>query len=136
MVLLVRLGLNSLFGWSWAGPVAGLVIAGVAVREGLGAADSCCSPAAGPPPRPEQIVNGQSSTLSTRQIMPADEQRRHRSRQGSSVGTGWAVKAPSGQFGEPRQCALEGGEHVGPAAAEPDGAAVAELMGVQQGGES
>ena len=50
MVLLVGLGVNNLFGWSWAGPVAGLVIAGVAVREGLGAADSCWSPAAGPPP--------------------------------------------------------------------------------------
>jgi divalent metal cation (Fe/Co/Zn/Cd) transporter len=47
-VLLVGLGLNSLFGWSWADPVAALVIAGVAVREGLAAwrGDSCCSPAA------------------------------------------------------------------------------------------
>jgi len=31
----VGLLLNSLFGWSWADPVAGLVIAAVAVREGL-----------------------------------------------------------------------------------------------------
>ena len=47
-VLLVGLGLNSLFGWSWADPVAGLVIAAVAVREGLEAwrGDSCCSPGA------------------------------------------------------------------------------------------
>jgi divalent metal cation (Fe/Co/Zn/Cd) transporter len=47
-VLLVGLGLNSLFGWSWADPVAALVIAGVAVREGLQAwrGDSCCSPLA------------------------------------------------------------------------------------------
>ena len=47
-VLLVGLGLNSLFGWSWADPVAGLVIAAVAVREGLEAwrGDSCCSPVA------------------------------------------------------------------------------------------
>ena len=45
-VLLVGLGLNSLFGWSWADPVAGLVIAAVAVREGLEAwrGDNCCSP--------------------------------------------------------------------------------------------
>jgi divalent metal cation (Fe/Co/Zn/Cd) transporter len=45
-VLLVGLGLNSLFGWSWADPIAGLVIAGVAVREGIEAwrGDSCCSP--------------------------------------------------------------------------------------------
>jgi hypothetical protein len=34
-VLLVGLGLNSLFGWSWANPIAALVIAGVAVREGV-----------------------------------------------------------------------------------------------------
>ena len=47
-VLLVGLALNSLFGWSWADPIAALVIAGVAVREGLEAwrGDSCCSPAA------------------------------------------------------------------------------------------
>jgi len=47
-VLLVGLGLNSLFGWSWADPVAGLVIAAVAVREGLEAwrGDGCCSPVA------------------------------------------------------------------------------------------
>ena len=44
-VLLVGLLLNSLFGWSWADPVAGLVIAAVAVREGLQAwrGDSCCA---------------------------------------------------------------------------------------------
>ena len=44
-VLLVGLLLNSLFGWSWADPIAGLVIAGVAVREGIEAAwkgDACC----------------------------------------------------------------------------------------------
>jgi divalent metal cation (Fe/Co/Zn/Cd) transporter len=47
-VLLVGLALNSLFGWSWADPVAALVIAAVAVREGLQAwrGDACCSPAA------------------------------------------------------------------------------------------
>lgn len=43
-VLLVGLVLNSLFGWSWADPVAALVIAVVAVREGRGAwrGDHCC----------------------------------------------------------------------------------------------
>jgi divalent metal cation (Fe/Co/Zn/Cd) transporter len=43
-VLLVGLGLNSLFGWSWADPLAALVIAGVAVREGVEAwrGDACC----------------------------------------------------------------------------------------------
>jgi divalent metal cation (Fe/Co/Zn/Cd) transporter len=48
-VLLVGLALNSLLGWSWADPVAALVIAAVAVREGVEAwrGDACCSPVAG-----------------------------------------------------------------------------------------
>lgn len=47
-VLLVGLLLNSLLGWSWADPVAGLVIAAVAVREGVQAwrGDGCCAPGA------------------------------------------------------------------------------------------
>jgi divalent metal cation (Fe/Co/Zn/Cd) transporter len=42
--LLVGLGLNSLFSWSWADPLAGLVIAAVAFREGRQAfrGESCC----------------------------------------------------------------------------------------------
>jgi divalent metal cation (Fe/Co/Zn/Cd) transporter len=46
-VLLIGLGLNSLFGWSWADPVAALVIAAVAVREGREAwrGDACCGTA-------------------------------------------------------------------------------------------
>jgi divalent metal cation (Fe/Co/Zn/Cd) transporter len=45
-VLLLGLVLNATLGWGWADPVAGLVIAGVAVREGLEAwrGDSCCAP--------------------------------------------------------------------------------------------
>jgi divalent metal cation (Fe/Co/Zn/Cd) transporter len=45
-VLLVGLGLNSLFGWTWADPVAALVIAAVAVKEGRAAwrGDGCCAP--------------------------------------------------------------------------------------------
>lgn len=45
-VLLVGLGLNSLFGWSWADPIAALVIAAVAVKEGREAwrGDACCAP--------------------------------------------------------------------------------------------
>jgi divalent metal cation (Fe/Co/Zn/Cd) transporter len=44
-VLLVGLVLNSLFGWSWADPVAALVIAAVAVKEGRSAwkGDACCA---------------------------------------------------------------------------------------------
>lgn len=45
-VLLVGLVLNATLGWSWADPVAGLVIAVVAAREGLEAwqGESCCDP--------------------------------------------------------------------------------------------
>lgn len=43
-VLLVGLLLNSLFGWSWADPIAALVIAAVALREGREAwrGEHCC----------------------------------------------------------------------------------------------
>ena len=43
-VLLLGLLANAAFGWSWADPVAALVIAAVAVREGREAwrGDSCC----------------------------------------------------------------------------------------------
>ena len=46
-VLLLGLLLNSLFGWTWADPIAGLVIAAIAVREGLEAwkGRNCCGPA-------------------------------------------------------------------------------------------
>lgn len=50
-VLLVGLVLNATLGWSWADPLAGLVIAAVAAREGLEAwrGEGCCdtSPDAG-----------------------------------------------------------------------------------------
>lgn len=47
VALLVGLGANALFGWWWADPLAGLVIAAVAVREGREAwrgemPDTCC----------------------------------------------------------------------------------------------
>jgi divalent metal cation (Fe/Co/Zn/Cd) transporter len=53
-VLLVGLALNSLFGWSWADPIAALVIAAVAVKEGREAwrGDTCCVPIADT--RPDQ----------------------------------------------------------------------------------
>jgi divalent metal cation (Fe/Co/Zn/Cd) transporter len=46
-VLLAGLLLNATLGWSWADPIAGLVIAAVAVREGLEAwqGKGCCAPA-------------------------------------------------------------------------------------------
>jgi divalent metal cation (Fe/Co/Zn/Cd) transporter len=44
-VLLAGLLLNSLFGWSWADPLAALAIAVIAVREGINAwkGDTCCA---------------------------------------------------------------------------------------------
>ncbi|MFD4430279.1 cation transporter [Nocardia sp. NPDC058497] len=44
-VLLVGLLLNALFGWSWADPIAALVIAVIAVKEGRDAwrGDTCCA---------------------------------------------------------------------------------------------
>ena len=46
-VLLVGLVLNATLGWSWADPLAGLVIAAVAAKEGLEAwrGKGCCAPA-------------------------------------------------------------------------------------------
>jgi divalent metal cation (Fe/Co/Zn/Cd) transporter len=47
-VLLVGLVLNSTLGWAWADPIAALVIAAVAVKEGIEAwrGDACCAPGA------------------------------------------------------------------------------------------
>lgn len=45
-VLLIGLLANSAFGWSWADPIAGVVIAAVALKEGRQAwrGDACCTP--------------------------------------------------------------------------------------------
>lgn len=47
-VLLAGLVTNSVLGWSWVDPVAALIIAVVAVREGIEAlrGDTCCTPVA------------------------------------------------------------------------------------------
>lgn len=47
-VLLVGLVLNSTLGWTWADPIAALVIAALAVREGIEAwkGEACCTPVA------------------------------------------------------------------------------------------
>ena len=47
-VLLVGLALNAVFGWWWADPAAGLVIAAIALKEGREAwrGEGCCAPAA------------------------------------------------------------------------------------------
>lgn len=48
-VLLLGLVLNATLGWAWADPLAGLVIAGVALKEGVDAwrGESCCVPLPG-----------------------------------------------------------------------------------------
>ena len=45
--LLVGLGLNAVLGWWWADPLAGLAIAGIALKEGRDAwrGEGCCAPA-------------------------------------------------------------------------------------------
>ncbi len=45
-VLLLGLVLNATLGWSWADPLAGLVIAAVALKEGVAAwrGEGCCAP--------------------------------------------------------------------------------------------
>lgn len=47
-VLLLGLLANSVLGWSWADPIAALVIAAIAVKEGVSAwrGDGCCAPSA------------------------------------------------------------------------------------------
>jgi divalent metal cation (Fe/Co/Zn/Cd) transporter len=53
-VLLIGLVLNATLGWNWADPVAGLVIALVAAREGIEAwrGEGCCAP--GPVGTPDE----------------------------------------------------------------------------------
>jgi divalent metal cation (Fe/Co/Zn/Cd) transporter len=59
-VLLVGLGVNSLFGWWWADPAAALVIAAVAVKEGREAwrGDACCTPASSIAPTANGCADG------------------------------------------------------------------------------
>ncbi|MGW0947867.1 cation transporter [Streptomyces sp. NPDC002623] len=57
-VLLVGLVLNATLGWSWADPVAALVIAAIAVKEGRDAwqGKGCCAPAAAVAPTADSAV--------------------------------------------------------------------------------
>jgi Co/Zn/Cd efflux system component len=59
-VLLVGLALNLLLGWSFADPIAALIIAVVAVREGREAwkGDSCCAPNASLRTAPDDVTAG------------------------------------------------------------------------------
>ncbi|MEH3034171.1 MAG: cation transporter [Aeromicrobium erythreum] len=59
-VVLVGLLLNATLGWSWADPVAGLVIAAIAVREGVQAwrGEGCCGPIGAARPEAESCGCG------------------------------------------------------------------------------
>lgn len=62
--VLVGLVLNAALGWWWADPVAGLVLAVLAVREGRNAwrGDLCCASSA---PKPEACGSGSDSCCSS-----------------------------------------------------------------------
>ncbi len=59
-VLLVGLVANATLGWWWADPVAALVIAAVAVKEGRDAwrGDACCAPGAALTTDPDRLDDG------------------------------------------------------------------------------
>lgn len=47
-ILLIGLGLNALFGWWWADPIAGLIMIPIIAKEGIEALQgkTCCGEAA------------------------------------------------------------------------------------------
>jgi divalent metal cation (Fe/Co/Zn/Cd) transporter len=59
-VLLIGLGANSLFGWAWIDPLAALVIAAVAAREGWQTwrGDTCCAPVTAAPVTAAPVTAG------------------------------------------------------------------------------
>jgi hypothetical protein len=62
-VLLVGLLLNSTLGWSWADPIAALIIAAVAIKEGREAwkGDSCCAPSFGNLNADDHVVHDEAT---------------------------------------------------------------------------
>ncbi|MFG2075288.1 cation transporter [Nonomuraea maritima] len=66
-VLLAGLALNSLFGWSWADPLAALVIAAIAAKEGHATwhGTLCCTPAHDARSDPTSPADGCCTTTST-----------------------------------------------------------------------
>ncbi|MGI9156756.1 MAG: cation transporter [Marmoricola sp.] len=64
-VLLVGLVANATLGWGWADPIAGLIIAAVAVREGIAAwrGEGCCAPST--PSRGSDNNNGAAGSSRT-----------------------------------------------------------------------
>jgi divalent metal cation (Fe/Co/Zn/Cd) transporter len=77
-VLLVGLVLNAMLGWSWADPFAGLVIAAVALREGVEAwrGDACCAPVAVLPDK-TAVSAGQQAGCRHDDQADDDEHNRH-----------------------------------------------------------
>ena len=73
-VLLVGLALNSLFAWSWADPIAALVIAAVAVKEGREAwrGDTCCPSTAALTRPGDPATDGCGDACCADQPSPAD----------------------------------------------------------------
>jgi divalent metal cation (Fe/Co/Zn/Cd) transporter len=88
-ILLVGLVLNAWLGWSWADPIAALVIAGVAVREGIEAwrGDDCDDGAEAsravriPAPSATQVGHPRAGPTAPRSTFPA-----HGNRQGGRRG--------------------------------------------------
>jgi len=87
-VLLCGLILNATLGWSWADPIAGLVIAAVAFKEGIGAwrGRGCCAPSLGPVAHAGTQRGPSCADRSARRLMLRSgtsrrllESRRHRS---------------------------------------------------------
>ena len=79
-VLLLGLVLNATLGWDWADPLAGLVIAGVAAREGLQAwrGESCgCGPAGSAGSETEQVCGCEPGCTDACCSRPSGKEERH-----------------------------------------------------------
>lgn len=84
-VLLTGLLLNAFFGWGWADPIAGLIIAAVAVKEGVDAwrGKNCgCIPAAPPTACPDDCC---TDTQEAPLTLPTDQDSDAEVRPGSGV---------------------------------------------------
>jgi Co/Zn/Cd efflux system component len=89
-VLLVGLLLNSTLGWSWADPIAALVIAAVAIKEGREAwkGDSCCAPSFGNLDAAESVEpSGSIPSAGTDSCCSTDTTKSTSTTSGSSAGS-------------------------------------------------
>ena len=99
-VLLLGLVLNATLGWSWADPIAGLVIAAVAVKEGREAwrGEGCCSPGVAHPHgrRSSSGRQGPRRSVPTDAARPPDNRPRSSRRGSRSIASdeprnGWSL---------------------------------------------